>query len=228
MRLHDPRLAPWATFCRPSGAGLCALILGLSLLFAAGCQTARVERPLTVELGGNDPEQQLEFWHRLAEQPVTSNDDAFHGLLLFLDGDDPTGDYAGRVALLRRRGMLPRGFNQPPDRAVERGTLAVALLKALDIDGGLMLRLLGPTPRYAVRELVYLGVYPQSSPQQTFSGTEFLGIIGKAEDYQRRERASARARKAGEGEERGLPIQPEPRPGVEPEAPAEIDPGDVG
>ena len=198
------------------------------MIFLAGCQTARVGRPLTSELGGNEPEQQLEFWHRLAEQPVTSNDDAFHGLLMFLDGDDAAEDYAGRVRALRRRGMLPKGFDQAPDRAIERGTLAVALLKALKIEGGLALRLLGPTPRYAVRELVFVGLYPPSSPQQTFSGTEFLGIIGKAEDYQRGERASARATKAGEAEPRGLPIQPEPRPGVEPEAPAEPGPGGAG
>jgi hypothetical protein len=36
-----------------------------------------------------------------------------------------------------------------------------------------------------VRELQYVGVYPASSPQQTFSGPEFIGIIGRAEDYQR-------------------------------------------
>jgi hypothetical protein len=158
-----------------------------------GCQTARVERPLTTELGANDPEQQLEFWHRLAEQPVTSNDDAFHGLLMFLDGDDPAPDYAGRVAELRRRGMLPRRFNQPAEQAVERGTLAVAIVKALKIDGGVMLRLLGPTPRYAVRELIFMELYPPSSPNQTFSGTEFLGIMGKIEDYQRAETAESRA-----------------------------------
>jgi hypothetical protein len=200
----------------------------LSILLLGGCQSARVERPLTSELGGNEPEQQLEFWHRLAEQPVTSNDDAFHGLLMFLDGDDPAENYAGRVRALRGRGMLPKGFDQPPEQAVERGTLAVALLKALKIEGGLALRLLGPTPRYAVRELVFVGLYPPSSPQQTFSGTEFLGIIGKAEDYQRRERASARAARAGEAEEGEQPIQPEPAPGVEPDAPVDLEPGGAG
>src|SRR5207237_1202942 len=144
------------------------VFLGL-LGLASGCQTARVERPLTRELGGNDPNQQLEFWHRLAEQSVTSNDDAFHGLLLFLDGDDPAADYAGRVRTLQSRGLLP-SFNQPAEQAVQRGTLAVALVKALDIKGGVMLRLLGPTPRYAVRELVFMELYPPSSPSQTFSG----------------------------------------------------------
>jgi hypothetical protein len=174
-----------------------------------------VQQPLTHELGGNDPNEQLEFWHRLAVQPVTSNDDAFHGLLLYLDGDDPAPDYAGRLQALKSRKMLPAGFNQPAEQAVERGTLAVALVKALDIKGGLMLRLLGPNPRYAVRELVFMELYPQSSPRQTFSGAEFLGIIGKVEDYQRDQEASARGRRRDVGPK--VPeIPPEPRPGVEP------------
>jgi hypothetical protein len=48
-----------------------------------------------------------------------------------------------------------------------------------------MQRLTHDNPRYATRELMYLDLYPPSSPQQTFSGTEFLGIIGRIEDYQR-------------------------------------------
>jgi hypothetical protein len=182
-----------------------------------GCQTARVERPLTGELGGNDPGEQLEFWDRLADQPVTSNDDAFHGLLMFLDGDDPAADYAGRVRALQSRRMLPANFNQPPNRAVDRGTLAVAILKALNIKGGLALRLLGPTPRYAVRELVFMDLYPPSSPNQTFSGAEFLGIVGKLEDYQRQQ---------GSVRSTGLQVAPEPRPGVQPAPPGE--PGQSG
>jgi hypothetical protein len=191
-----------------------AIIAALAF-FAAGCQTARVRQPLTRDLGGNDPNEQLEFWNRLAEQPVTSNDDAFHGLLLYLDGNDPADNYAGRVRTLRSRKMLPAGFDQQPDEAIERGTLAVALLKALDIKGGLMLRVLGPTPRYAVRELVFMELYPPSSPQQTFSGEEFLGIMGKIEDYQRGQEASARGRRR----DAGTTVAPEPRPGVEPRPP---------
>ena len=33
--------------------------------------------------------------------------------------------------------------------------------------------------------MVFLDLFPPSSPNQTFSGTEFLGIMGKLEDYQR-------------------------------------------
>ncbi len=146
----------------------------------------RVSRPLTGNLAGSDPDSQLNFWHTLATRPVTSNDEAFHGLLLFQDGQDKASDYAGRVQILRSRKMLPTGFNEPADQAVSRGTLAVAVCRILNMKGGLMMNLTGgSSPRYAVRELQYVEVYPLSSPQQAFSGNEFLGIIGRIEDYQR-------------------------------------------
>ena len=187
-------------------------LLPVVVLFLAGCQTARVDRPITLDHGSNDDFEQLEFWHSLAGRPVTSNDDAFHGLLLFLDGSDPASDYPGRVDELRSRRLLPAGFAQPAEQTVDRGTLALAIVRALKIQGGLALRLLGRTPldtRYAVRELQFMELYPPSSPNQTFSGTEFLGIIGKLEDYRR-----------GQNARRGPQVSPEPRPGAEPEPPA--------
>lgn len=165
-----------------------ALLPLLCLVFLAalaGCQGAKVDRTVTADHGGGDPDAQLDFWHTLADQPITSNDDAFHGLLLYLDGTDESADYEQRVAALKSRGLLPQGFDAPADAAVDRGTLAVAIAKHLNIHGGLVMSLTGPSPRYATRELVFLGIYPPSSPNQTFSGTEFLGIIGKLEDYQR-------------------------------------------
>ena len=141
--------------------------------------------PLTASLAGNDPETQLNFWHTLASRPVTSNDEAFHGLLLYADGEDKAASYEDRVQQLKQRKMLPKGFNAPADVAVSRGDLAVAVCRILEIKGGVMLRLTGAHPRYAVKELEFLEVYPSSSPHQTFSGNEFLGIIGRVEDYQR-------------------------------------------
>jgi hypothetical protein len=164
----------------------CAFIfLPSAFCLLLGCHSAKVAQPLTDKLGGNDPDAQMEFWHTLANQPLTSNDEAFHGLLLYLDNQDPAADYDGRVKALKERGLLDKSFNQPAGQAVQRGTLAQALVRALKIKGGLFQRLTRDNPRYAVRELMYLDLYPPSSPQQTFSGTEFLGIIGRIEDYQR-------------------------------------------
>jgi hypothetical protein len=158
-----------------------------------GCAAPVVADPLTGKFGGNEPEAQLEFWHSLAQRPIASNDEAFHALLLYLDDKDPAADYAGRVAELKRRRALPGGFDRPANEAVERGTLAVALVRTLNIDGGWALTLLGPTPRYATRELQYLGLYPPSTPRQTFSGMDVVGVIGRVEDYQRGDPTNAPA-----------------------------------
>src|SRR5207244_859894 len=115
----------------------------------------------------------------------TCNDEAFHGVLLFVDGRDTAADYAGRVRLLKSRKLLAEGFDRPGDEAVERGVLASAIVRVLAMKGGWAMHLLGPVPRYAVRELQRRGVYPPSSPEQTFSGAEFVSIIGRMEDYQR-------------------------------------------
>jgi len=157
----------------------------LVLVALAGCRTAQVAEPLTRELAGNEPEAQIEFWHTLAERPVVSNDEAFHGLLLFLDGRDPADDYAGRVAELQSRGMLPKNFKRDAHEAVRRGDLAVGILKILEMRGGVILRVFGPSPRYATRELEYANVYPRSSPHQTFTGAQFLALIGRIEDMER-------------------------------------------
>src|SRR3954462_4470449 len=133
--------------------------LGLAL---AGCQNAKVAEPLTQKLGGNDTDAQMEFWHTLANRPLCSNDEAFHGLLLFLDQQDPANDYPGRVDALKTKGLVDKGFSQPADQAVQRGTLATALVRALKIKGGALQRLTHDHPRYAVRELMYMDLYPPS------------------------------------------------------------------
>ena len=155
------------------------------LLVMIGCHTPRNGQPLAKDLAGNDPDSQINFWHSLSDEHVTSNDQAFHGLLLYADGKDDSADYAGRVATLKARKWLPAHFNEPMDVGVTRGTVSVALVRMLNQKGGLTMHLIGPVPRYAVRELMFLNVYPPSTPNQAFSGTEFLGIIGAVEDFQR-------------------------------------------
>lgn len=159
-----------------------------------GCAESRRGEPLAAALSGSDEESQVNFWLALADRDVVSNDEAFHALLLFVDGEDPAADYTGRVAALKQRSMLPHSFNALADAPARRGALAIAFARVLEIRGGLLMRLTGGTAsRYALRELVYRGVYPPSSENQTFSGAEFSGVIGRLEDFQR----SAAARKSG-------------------------------
>ena len=172
-----------------SGIWSLAIFASMILVMTCGCQSPRPGKPLAAELAGSDADAQLNFWHELTDERVTTNDHAFHGLLLYLDSKDDSADYAARVATLRSRKMLPNNFNEPATAAVRRGTLAVAIMRVLKQHGGVTetvtTPLFGPIPRYAVRELMFLNVYPPSTPNQSFSGNEFVGIIGRVEDFQR-------------------------------------------
>jgi len=158
-------------------------------MVAVGCHAPRKGEPVAKDLAGSDPDAQINFWHSLTDKPVTSNDEAFHALLLYADGKDDSADYPARVAALKAKKMLPAGWYEPADAAVKRGTVAVAIMQVIQNKGGVTMHLIGSdsalSPRYATRELMFLNVYPPSTANQAFSGNEFVGIIGRVEDYQR-------------------------------------------
>ncbi len=160
-------------------------------LMLMGCRHTTVPDPVTTKFGGSTPDQQMDFWHELADRKLTSNDEAFHGILLYLDGQAPDGGYDARVKTLKERGFLQPDFSRPAGEAATRGTVAHVLSHAGGVKGGVSLHvaqaLKNPVleDRYAVRELADMGLFPVSSPNQVFSGTEFVGIMGKFEDYQR-------------------------------------------
>jgi len=149
----------------------------------AGCQPATVPQPLTNQHAGNDDDAKFAFWNGLPDRPLVSNDEAFHGLLLYKYDKDPANDYASRVQVMKEHKFLPAGFDRPASEAINRAILAYAVTQMLHIEGGLMMHLLGPTPRYALLELQDMGMFPASSENQTFSGIEYVGIISKMQDY---------------------------------------------
>src|SRR5579862_6556522 len=57
-------------------------------ILCGGCQSVHVHESVIAKFPGSDTDSQLNFWHELAGRHLTSNDDAFHGLLLYLDSKD--------------------------------------------------------------------------------------------------------------------------------------------
>jgi len=148
-----------------------------------GCQKTQYASPLITEYDRDDTRSELDFWHGLAEQPVTTHNDALHGLIELANGTDPTNTYEERIAWLCEHGYLDWGFYKPQDQAVTRGTVAHVICRILDIDGGVSMHLIGPHPRYATRELVYREIMEPGTAQQAMSGIAFVGVIGEARDY---------------------------------------------
>ena len=159
-----------------------ALLAAATVVAAAGCARTVVEDADATDYDPNDVTAQLDFWHELPGASAVSNDEGLHGVILLLEGVDETGSYEERLAYFRERGWLPDGFDEPAEFAMQRGLLASVLTHALDVDGGVMMRLTNKHPRYATRELVALGVLPAGSELMVIDGLDYLGVISEAQD----------------------------------------------
>lgn len=198
----------------------------MSIAFAAalpGCQRSKVAQTLDTTINTKTETADLDFWHQLPGRSAVTNSEGLHGVLLLTDSGDPTTSWEERLALLQERGWVSEKFSGAGDETIDRGTLAKALCHALEIEGGVMMRVTDKMPRYALRELTYLRVMAASTENQVVSGLDYIGIISKAQDYAmlRDSKAAAKAAKEA-GEAAPTPTEEsspaEPQPVIEPAA----------
>lgn len=161
---------------RRRAAIIAAILPALSL----GCARTTIDHSIPTDYPRDDDTAALDFWHDLSQRPAISNDEGLHGVLVLMAGNDPTSTYQDRVTLLRDEGWVPESFDEPAHLAMQRGTLAKAIVEAIGVEGGVMYRLTGAR-RYADRELVALNVMPPGTELQAVSGADFLGIITRAQ-----------------------------------------------
>lgn len=183
------------------------LLVALLAALEGGCARTIVEGEIETAFADRSNEAALNYWHTLPDQRLVTNAEGLHGILLFADGDDPFDSYEARVEELKQRGWLSKDFDEPAALAMSRGTLAKALAHALELEGGVMMRLTKNSPRYSTMELVYLSIFPPSSPQQAINGLDFVGVISKAQDFVMLREARERERNAPEAGDDGA--QPE-------------------
>lgn len=152
---------------------------GLVLATLAGCARTVADSSLVTRDGLRGDE--IEFFAQLDALPVVTNDDALHALFLFATGEDPHETFEARLEAARLKGWAPLDTTPQANESATVGMVAVALTRITGVRGGLTMRLLGPTPRAATRELVYLDVLPDRTEWQALSGAEFVEVLGRAE-----------------------------------------------
>jgi hypothetical protein len=85
-------------------------------------------------------------------------------------------------ALAREKGWLPKGADA--DSPVKLGGLAFFIMQSFSIKRSVLYALF-PGPRYAYRQLDYLGLIPgPQDPALKVSGEQFLQILGGVLSYQ--------------------------------------------
>ncbi|MDG2094167.1 MAG: hypothetical protein P8J89_02725 [Phycisphaerales bacterium] len=148
-----------------------------------------VDNSAVQQFPGND--QDFDFWDSLAKQPVVTNDDALHGLLLLSGGKDDCETYECRYEAGITRGWFDGSWGgmPPADESARVGWVAVAACQILEIKGGLTMRLFGDSPRYCSRELTFMGLLPSLSENEALTGLEFTALVDNIEDRQRLNKA---------------------------------------
>ena len=125
------------------------------------------------------------FLARVSNQKNVSENDAFRGMLMLLEGDDPAADFGGRVAALQERDVVPPRWAYAADRPLTRGRLAYMVYQACGMPGGVTLTLLGPSQRYCLRELQYRGFVGDGAFHIPVSGMEYIAVMKRADTYRR-------------------------------------------
>jgi hypothetical protein len=154
-----------------------AWCLALALLALVGC------KPYVMSSSAVDTypkaDQEIDFLGAVEKMPAVTNNDALHAFLLLQDGDDSSADYAARVQQGVQRGWLPAGHGKLANEAARVGWMATAGCVVMDVRGGLSMRILGPVPRYATKELVFMEILPLRTENQVLTGAEFVDYLNR-------------------------------------------------
>ncbi len=134
-----------------------------------------------------------QFFAELGFKDVASAADTARALVIFVsEGRRGGGDFEADQRYLQGAGVTSRWLRKAqPTRPTSKGQLAALLCRALDVEGGMWMRLLGPVPRAALRECVYLELMTGGAEYKHVSGGELVGVIDRADRFRLREAGKA-------------------------------------
>lgn len=173
-------------------AAACVLVCCIAVSGCAGAHgRTYIEAPAAARLPSLD--DQLDFFDSLQTQPIVSNADAVHALLLFGDPDHPAvGSWETELAEARELGWFGSAESIDPNTSARVGMIAGAIAGISGLDLGVVGLLTGgkagesSTLREAAatRRARRLSLIPPRSSEQALSGPELLALLRRAEAYE--------------------------------------------
>ena len=166
---------------------LCAaavVVVGLGL--TVGCNSANLQ---VAGPGAALPaeESSAAYLYRVSSATTVSENDAFRGVLLLLDGKDDAQTFEQRAAKLRQRNIIDKTWDCAASRPLSKGKLAYVVYQATKFSGGVVLAItqpiLGPTQRYCLRELQFREMMSDGLMTTPVTGVELVSVLGRADTY---------------------------------------------
>ena len=127
--------------------------------------------------------ENAEFFLNLSEAPYATLADGVR-VTLALRGE-PYAGVASQDACkkLVEAGVMKASWAAKADARLTRGKMAYMLVTTLGVKGGVTMRIFGPSPRYALRECVYLKLMAGGVANRYMSGAELVGVLMRADEF---------------------------------------------
>lgn len=125
------------------------------------------------------------YFKDLLSRRVASGYDALRTLVILLGAEDQYKEPESQISFLKERNIIPKKIAKDfdPEQPLRKGLVAYMYCQALDIKGGLWIRLFGLNQRYALKELVYEKIMLPGTVQDIVSGKELILILTKSAEY---------------------------------------------
>lgn len=136
-------------------------------------------RGATAPIDPND----LLYFIELIPRRIAFRYDASKALVILMGVEKRYIDLDSQITFLEEKNLIPKGFEFDPKRPLRKGLTAYMFCKALEIRGGLILRLFGMNERYALKELVHQRIISPGNVKDIVSGEELVSILTNAGNH---------------------------------------------
>lgn len=157
----------------------------LAMGWGFGCsRTVRVEQ---ADLGERVDVDTL-LHEQLQKEPMVTVAEAYRAMVILADGEDDHKSFEERRSSLESRGIARPEWKLAREACIDKGSVAYMVCEIIKAPGGANLNLMGRAAhlgdrRYAVRELAFLGLMPQTAPYRYITGGELVDLAAKADRY---------------------------------------------
>lgn len=128
-------------------------------------------------------ESRTAYLRRIFAKDRATYGDACRAILSVVKDEHTDADFGAVSGDLAGRGIVASDWNLNEASLLTKGTLAYMACKALDIKGGLTMRVFGLSRRYALREAQHVGLITGGTPDEYITGRELIDVITNVTIY---------------------------------------------
>ena len=125
-------------------------------------------------------ESRTAYLRRIYEKDKAGYGDACRAVLSVIKNEHTDADFTTVFGDLNSRGVVSTSWTLQESSLLTKGTLAYMVCQALEIKGGVTMRLFGINRRYALRECLYRRLIASGTVDEYVTGRELIDVVTNA------------------------------------------------